>query len=106
VIRWAPLCATASLLALSAAQADDSNTIIQNGRAFHPGEITINAGQTLTFSNRDAFIHQIYVVGTPPLYDSDEQPPGQDIQVTFPTSGTFEVHCHIHPKMLLIVHVK
>ncbi len=91
---------------LTAATADDLHTIVQIGRAFQPGEVTINRGETLTFSNRDQFIHQIYVQTTPPLYDSDEQPPGQDIQVVFPVSGTFTVRCHIHPKMSLIVHVK
>jgi plastocyanin len=91
---------------LSGAKADDLRTVVQNGRSFQPGELTITHGDSLTFSNRDQFIHQIYVQTTPPLYDSDEQPPGQDIQVAFPTSGTFMVRCHIHPKMLLIVHVK
>jgi hypothetical protein len=34
-----------------AALADDAHTIIQNGRAFHPVEVTINHGETLDFSN-------------------------------------------------------
>ena len=39
-------------------------------------------------------------------FDSDEQPPGQAIEVNFPRVGTFPVRCHIHPKMLLVVHVE
>jgi plastocyanin len=39
-------------------------------------------------------------------FDSDEQPPGQNVSVTFPASGIFEVRCHIHPKMSLIVTVR
>ena len=39
-------------------------------------------------------------------FDSDEQPPGQTIEVRFPVRGTFPVRCHIHPKMLLTVHVQ
>jgi plastocyanin len=39
-------------------------------------------------------------------FDSDEQSPGQTIQVNFPRAGTFPVRCHIHPKMLVIVHVE
>ena len=73
------------------------------GRAFHPGEITINRGEALTFTNKDEFIHQIYVTG---LFDSDEKAPGQNITESFPEAGTFEVRCHIHPKMKLVVHVK
>jgi plastocyanin len=90
----------------AAAWADDGHTIVQAGRAFHPGEVTINHGETLLFSNRDEFIHQIYVKSDAMTYDSDEQSPGQDVPVTFTTAGTFEVHCHIHPKMALTVHVK
>jgi len=86
--------------------ADDGYTIVQRGRTFHPSEISISRGDTLTFSNQDAFLHQIYVKSGPMSFDSDEQPPGQDVNVVFPASGTFEVRCHIHPKMSLIVHVR
>ncbi len=39
-------------------------------------------------------------------YESAEQPPGQAIEVQFPAAGTFEIRCHIHPKMLLTVNVR
>ena len=83
--------------------AEDAHTIAQQGRTFHPGEVGINRGETLTFTNRDVFIHQIYVPG---LFDSDERAPGQNVSESFPEAGTFEVRCHIHPKMKLVVHVK
>jgi plastocyanin len=89
-----------------AARADDSHTVIQQGRAFHPAEVSIDRGATLTFRNQDDFLHQIYVKAGPMAFDSDEQPPGQDVTVAFPSSGTFEVRCHIHPKMSLVVHVR
>ena len=90
----------------SIALADDSHTIVQQGRAFHPGEVTIAQGDTLTFANQDEFIHQIYVKSDAMTFDSDESSPGQSVQLKFPTAGTFEVRCHIHPKMLLTVHAK
>jgi plastocyanin len=85
---------------------DGANTIVQNGRAFHPNEITIPAGTTLNFSNQDEFIHQIYVDDQNFDYDSAEQPPGVVFHITFPDAGTYAIRCHIHPKMLLTVHVK
>ena len=91
------------VLAPLAAFADDAHTIVQQGRAFRPAEVTINRGEALTFTNNDEFIHQIYV---PDLFDTDEKSPGQNITENFPRSGTFEVRCHIHPKMKLVVHVK
>ena len=93
-------------VACFAAFADDPNTIVQNGRAFHPVEIAINHGTALNFSNQDEFIHQIYVDSPGFAYDSAEQPPGETLHITFPNAGTFPVRCHIHPKMLLTVHVK
>jgi plastocyanin len=89
-----------------AAYAEDSRAIVQMGRAFHPGETTIARGETLIFSNHDDFIHQIYVASNAMSFDSAEQSPGQNVEVTFPATGTFEVRCHIHPKMRLVVHVK
>jgi len=97
-----PLAAMACLAA-GLAFADDAHTIVQQGRAFRPTEVTINRGESLTFTNNDEFIHQIFVTG---LFDSDERAPGQNLTESFPQAGTFEVRCHIHPKMKLIVHVK
>ena len=93
----------AGLLAAAGPAFADDHVIAQSGRSFHPGEITINRGDTLTFTNKDDFIHQVYVSG---LFDSDEKAPGQTLTENFPGGGTFEVRCHIHPKMKLVVHVK
>lgn len=80
-----------------------SATIVQKGRAFRPGEVTINRGDSLTFTNEDSFVHQIYLDGQ---FDSDEKGPGEVITQTFLRDGTFQVRCHIHPTMKLTVHVK
>lgn len=94
------------LFPAAAFAADEAHTIVQKGRAFHPAEVSINRGEALTFTNDDDFIHQIYVEAPDFSFDSDEKNPGQDITETFTASGTFEVRCHIHPKMKLVVHVK
>ena len=60
------------------------------------------------FTNSDEFIHQIYV-SDPSLQDVRPPPkkrPGEADTETFTQAGTFEVHCHIHPKMKLVVTVK
>jgi len=82
-----------------------SQTVIQNGRRFHPGEITVAKGDTVTFTNNDEFIHQIYVSGPGFSFDTTEKSPGENDTETFTTAGTFAVQCHIHPKMKLVVHV-
>ena len=40
------------------------------------------------------------------LFDSDEKPRARILPKPLPQPGTFEVRCHIHPKMKLVVHVK
>jgi plastocyanin len=80
--------------------------ISQYKRAFSESEITIAAGDVIAFSNDDEFIHQIYTNSPTFSFDTDESPPGNTIQIKFKVPGTFEVHCHIHPKMSLIVHVQ
>jgi plastocyanin len=91
------------LLPISAQAQDNGRVISQKGRAFRPGEVTITRNESLTFTNEDSFIHQIYVDG---LFDSEEKGPGEVLNETFPRAGTFPVRCHIHPTMRLIVHVK
>jgi plastocyanin len=95
----------AGLLTVTAAPAlaAGNTVIIQKGRAFHPTEANIAAGDSLTFTNEDNFIHQIYVLG---LFDSDEKSPGENLNETFTRAGTFQVRCHIHPTMKMVVHVK
>ena len=91
------------LLPAAAMAADAGHTVSQKGRAFHPTDVTINRGESLTFTNEDSFIHQIYVDG---LFDSEEKAPGENLNETFPKSGSFLVRCHIHPTMRMTVHVK
>ncbi|HKU54443.1 MAG TPA: hypothetical protein VJP60_03705 [Rhizomicrobium sp.] len=83
--------------------ADSGPVVSQKGRAFRPAEVIIARNESLTFTNEDSFIHQIYVDG---LFDSEEKEPGEVLNETFPRAGTFRVRCHIHPTMHLIVHVK
>ena len=91
------------LSCVSAFAADVTHTIVQSGRTFRPAEVTINRGESLTFTNDDDFIHQVYASGQ---FDSEEKGPGENLTETFNSAGTFEVRCHIHPKMKLMVHVK
>ena len=94
------------LLVATALCAAAVHRVVQKGRTFSLGQITIARGDTLLFTNDDEFLHQIYVDSRNMSFDSNEQPPGQAIEVNFPRSGSFPVRCHIHPKMLLVVHVE
>ena len=91
------------LLLPGSALAAGDHVVSQKGRAFRPSETTINRGESLTFTNEDSFIHQIYVDG---LFDSEEKAPGENLTESFPRAGTFQVRCHIHPTMRMPLRVK
>jgi plastocyanin len=86
--------------------AAEAHRIAQKDRHFEVKEIAIAHGDSLLFTNEDPFLHQIFINSDALTYESEEQTPGETIAVKFPVSGTFEVHCHIHPKMLLVVKVQ
>ncbi len=89
--------------ALAILPAAAATVVTQKGRSFRPAEITIARGETVTFTNEDSYIHQVYATG---LFESDEKAPGENLNQTFPNSGTFQVRCRIHPTMKLTVRVR
>ncbi len=96
----------AVLLPAALALAAEVVTVSQHGRAFVVRDVHLAQGDTLRFTNDDDFTHQIYVSSPSFSYESAEQPPGETVDVRFPSAGLFEVRCHIHPKMLLHVDVR
>jgi plastocyanin len=80
--------------------------VVQKGRAFATRALAVQAGQVVRFLNEDLFIHQIYIQSDSFKFDSDEQEPGREVDVRFPSRGTFQVRCQIHPKMLLQIDVQ
>ena len=101
-MRKTPYLAALALLAAGPALGATS-VVVQKGRAFRPAEISIARGDTVTFTNDDSYIHQVYVDG---LFDSSEKAPGENLNETFRDAGTFQVRCHIHPTMKLTVRVR
>lgn len=83
------------------------STISQKGREFHPGEIAIKRGDTIQIVNDDGdLLHHAYVDSPGFSFDSGDQKPGSVTPITFTVAGDFNVLCAIHPKMLLVVHVR
>jgi plastocyanin len=110
MMRWASILLRIALAAVwgtaALAAAGQVHQIIQKDRAFSVGDIAIAAGDSLAFLNQDKFLHQIYVASGGLKFDSAEQAPGEVITIAFPEAGTYEIRCHIHPKMSLKVTVQ
>lgn len=81
--------------------------VSQKGRQFHPNEISMNKGDTLSIVNDDGdLLHHAYVESDTFNFDSGDQLPGSRTDVIFSVPGKFNVLCGIHPKMKLVVEVK
>jgi plastocyanin len=94
-----------ALLAFDAFAAE-TLAISQKKRTFNPSEIEIHKGDTLHIANDDQFTHQVYVDDPAFKFDSPESDPGAYIDIRFTAAGSFDVLCHIHPKMKLHVTVQ
>lgn len=92
--------------ALAIAAGIGPSVISQQSRSFAPGAVTIARGGTITIVNDDKFLHHAFLDDPRFSFDSGEQEVGSRTEVTFPSEGTFEVRCEIHPKMRLVVTVE
>jgi amicyanin len=69
--------------------------------AFSPATVTIKAGTTVTWTNRDQDPHT--VSATSGAFHSPTLSTGQSYQYTFTTPGRFDYLCTIHPFMTATV---
>ena len=64
---------------------------------FGPAELTVKAGSTITWTNRDDIPHT--VVSSDKAFKSKVLDTDEKFSSTFRTPGTFSYFCSIHPKM-------
>jgi plastocyanin len=79
-----------------AAQASTAEVKIDNF-SFSPQTLTVPAGTTVTFVNRDDIPHT--VVSTDGVFKSKVLDTDDKFVYTFSKAGTFPYFCSIHPKM-------
>ncbi len=90
------------LLAAGPAQAKTYSVAVQNN-AFSPKDITISAGDMVTWTNNDAILHDVDLDA---LGKSPEMHKGETFTKTFDKAGTYSYDCDIHPFMKGTVNVK
>ena len=74
-----------------------ANEVFIQGMAFNPATITISAGTTVTWTNKDAVNHT--VTSLTALFGSGSLDPGATFSFTFPAPGTYSYKCSIHQSM-------
>jgi plastocyanin len=97
--RWTLAAATAALtmwIAASAVLAADSSVTIA-GFAFAPATVTIQVGDSVTWTNEDSTPHT--ATAGDGSFDTGQLANGDSEAVTFDTAGTFAYVCSIHPQM-------
>ncbi len=97
--------ALASGLGATGAAADDV-IITQEDKAFSEKEVTIKAGDSITFVNNDSVTHNVYSRSKGNKFDSGAQGPNQSMTQVFSSPGKVKVRCAIHPRMKLTVKVE
>lgn len=94
----------------SEASGGAASEVMLMGFAFEPGEITVNAGDTVTFINHDTAAHTVTEGTNGNAADDarfDEQVAGgESVEVTFDEAGDYDVTCLFHADMNMVVHVE
>ena len=73
------------------------NEVFIQDMAFNPSTITVSAGTTITWTNKDAIAHT--VTSNTGLFDSGSINSNGTYSHLFSSTGTFPYHCSIHPNM-------
>jgi len=95
------------LFASSVATAQAADTSIeQAGQQFSQSSVTLKAGDTLVFTNKDDVTHNVKIINGDDTDDKGLQKPGEVIKATFAKPGDYQVRCGIHPKMKIDVKVQ
>lgn len=66
--------------------------------AFSPASLTIKAGDTVLFVNRDGVPHTATRAGKG-AFDTEALGQGRDMKITFANPGEYAYNCSIHPSM-------
>jgi plastocyanin len=89
--------ATTVAAAGSAAPAAGAGAVTVKDFAFHPGDLAVKTGTTVTWTNSDSATHK--VKSADGSFDSDNLDHGATFEHKFDTAGTFAYICAIHPSM-------
>lgn len=75
-----------------------ANTVYIQNFAFNPTSLTVKAGTTVTWVNKDSTTHT--VISDNGAFTSGDLSPGLNYTYTFNNTGTYPYHCSIHPSMI------
>jgi plastocyanin len=74
--------------------------------SFTPVTLTVTAGTTVTWTNRDDIPHTVVSADDPKTFKSKVMDTDEKFSFTFTKAGTYTYFCSVHPKMTGTVVVK
>ncbi len=74
-----------------------ANEVWMQGDVFNPATITVSAGTTITWTNKDGVLHT--VTSDTKAFDSGNIAKDGTYSLKFSTPGTFSYHCIYHSPM-------
>jgi len=81
-----------------------THTVTIDGTAFSPADLTVNAGDTVVWVNKDPYPHT--ATSKIGKFDSDDIVPNRSWKYVAKKKGDFPYICSIHPSMKGTLHVK
>jgi plastocyanin len=86
------------------ASAPKTNTLTIEGTAFSPETLTVKAGDSIVWVNKDPFPHT--VTSTAGKFDSDQIAPDKSWKYKTSAKGEFPYVCRLHPTMKAMLRVE
>jgi len=79
------------------AQRDAKEDVSIKDRAFHPGNLRIKKGESVTWRNKDDIDHTVDAEDG--SFSSGTIKSGKTFSHTFKKAGKYAYSCHLHPRM-------
>jgi plastocyanin len=95
--RFIPIAVAGMALVLAAPASTATSTVQIKGTGFVPASVTINASDSITWTNTDTKDHQ--VVSNSGSFASAILKPGKSYTHAFGSGGTFRYHDGLHPSL-------
>ena len=99
VLGASALTAPPRNLAAVVPQKTESAEVKIDNFSFGPPTLTVSAGTTVTWTNRDDIPHTVTSSDDPKVFKSKVLDTDEKFSFTFTKAGTYPYFCSIHPKM-------
>jgi plastocyanin len=82
---------------------DGAHQVDQHGLKFDPSELSVDALETVYFTNSETALHTVTINGE---NESGEMERGDVFSFTFPEAGEYAITCDYHPQMKATITVR